>query len=285
LGWTESDVLSLAAAVERRSEHPIARAILNAAASVPHQTAEGVQALPGLAVTGTIGGRDVACGHAGYFASNGQLTADDAARADAMIADGLSPVMVAVAGRIAGTIGLADREREIAAEVVSRLRREGVTSVAMLTGDHEAAARSVARRLGMDDVRAGLLPADKLSAIADIRARTGAVAMVGDGVNDAPALAAADVGIVMGVMGSDAAIETSDVALMTDDLRKLPYLLRLSRATLANVRANVTLALALKAAFVLLSLAGVATLWMAVLADTGASVIVVANALRLRRFA
>jgi Cd2+/Zn2+-exporting ATPase len=279
-------VLALAAAVERRSEHPIARAVVAAAdaRSLAVTSAADVRALPGLGVLGMVGGRQILCGHAGFFAGRGLLTAEAQDRAAAMIAGGLSPVLVAEGDRLIGIIGVSDRERATAAAVVDGLRGEGVHRIAMLTGDHEAAARAVGRRLGVNDVRAGLLPADKLSALRAIREESGAVAMVGDGVNDAPALAASDVGIVMGAMGSDAAIETADVALMTDDLRKIPYVLRLSRATLANIRANVTIALALKGAFVVMAMAGIATLWMAVLADTGASVIVVANALRLRRF-
>jgi Cd2+/Zn2+-exporting ATPase len=155
----------------------------------------------------------------------------------------------------------------------------------MLTGDHEAAARATGSQLGVDDVRSAQLPEDKVSAVEELRHAHGVVAKVGDGVNDAPALAAADVGIVMGAMGSGAALETADIALMTDELPKLPYTIRLSRATLANIRVNVALSIGLKAAFVILAVFGMATLWMAVLADTGASALVVANAVRLRRFA
>ena len=153
----------------------------------------------------------------------------------------------------------------------------------MLTGDQEAAARAVGKAVGVDEVRAGLLPQDKVAAIQALRRDHGAVALVGDGVNDAPALAAADVGIAMGAIGSAAALETADVALMTDELPKIAYAVRLSRATVRNIRANIAISLLLKAAFLALAVAGLATLWMAVLADTGASVIVIANAMRLLR--
>jgi Zn2+/Cd2+-exporting ATPase len=155
--------------------------------------------------------------------------------------------------------------------------------VALLTGDVETVARAVGEHAGVDEVHAGLLPADKVAAVEALRSRYGTVAMVGDGVNDAPALAAADVGIAMGVAGTDAALETADVALMADELLKIPYALRLSRATVRNIRANIAFSIVLKAAFLVLAIAGVATLWMAVVADMGASLIVIANALRLLR--
>src|SRR5688572_31738874 len=166
---------------------------------------------------------------------------------------------------------------------MSDLRAHGVARVAMLTGDHDAAARATGSQVGVDDVRSAQLPEDKVSAVEELRHAHGAIAMVGDGVNDAPALATADVGIVMGAIGSDAALESADIALMADELLKIPYALRLSRATMRNIKANLVISLALKAAFVLAAVAGIATLWMAVLADTGASIIVVANALRLLR--
>jgi Cd2+/Zn2+-exporting ATPase len=196
----------------------------------------------------------------------------------------MSPVIVVRNGDAVGVLGVSDRPKADAASVVSELRAHGIEHVAMITGDHDAAAQATASQLGVDDVNSGQLPADKVAAIERLRDAHGAIAMVGDGVNDAPALAAADVGIVMGAMGSDAALETADIALMTDELPKVPYTIRLSRATLANIRINVAIAVGLKLAFVALAVAGVATLWMAVLADTGASALVVANAVRLRRF-
>jgi Cd2+/Zn2+-exporting ATPase len=182
-----------------------------------------------------------------------------------------------------GIIAVADRPRESARVTVDRLRAQGVARIVMLTGDSRGTANAIATELGVDDVRAELLPEDKVAAIEELRRAHGAVAMVGDGVNDAPALALADVGIAMGAAGSDAALETADVALMADDLLRIPFAFRLSRATVRNIRTNLAISIVLKAAFVAAAVGGVATLWMAVLADTGASVIVIANALRLLR--
>jgi Cd2+/Zn2+-exporting ATPase len=202
---------------------------------------------------------------------------------DAMGARGRTPVLVARDGQAVGIIAIADRPRETGRDTVDELRRHGVESVVMLTGDSHATAQAIASDLGVDEFRAELLPEDKVAAITALRRRFGSVAMVGDGVNDAPALASADIGIAMGAAGSDAALETADVALMADELMKIPYALRLSRTTLRNIKANLAISLVLKAAFVVAAVAGVATLWMAILADTGASVIVIANALRLLR--
>jgi Cd2+/Zn2+-exporting ATPase len=284
---TAGDVIRAAASVESQSEHPIAAAILADARArgLSLDTPGEVQALPGLGVEGHAGGARIVCGTPRLFASRGALSSDAAAVAQELAEGGMSPVIVTRDGVAIGVIGVTDRPKTDAARVVSDLRAQGVSRVAMLTGDHEAAARATGSELGVDDVRSAQLPEDKVSAVEQLRHAHGAVAMVGDGVNDAPALAAADVGIVMGAMGSDAALETADIALMTDELPKVPYTIRLSRATLANIRANVALSIGLKAAFVILAVAGVATLWMAVLADTGASALVVANAVRLRRFA
>jgi Cd2+/Zn2+-exporting ATPase len=165
---------------------------------------------------------------------------------------------------------------------VAALRQAGVAHLALLSGDEEAVARPLATALGLDVMRAALLPADKLGAVRELRERYGLVAMVGDGVNDAPALASADVGIAMGG-ATDVALDTADVALMSDDLTALPYVVLLSRATIRNIRANVGLSLGVKALFFGLAVTGHATLWMAIVADTGASLLVIANALRLLR--
>jgi Cd2+/Zn2+-exporting ATPase len=285
-GGNPDTVLELAASVESQSEHPIASAILAAAKArgITPTAPANVRALPGLGVEGWVRDTGIVCGTPRLFAERGLMTPAIEALAQRIVSDGMSPIVVARDGVPIGVLGVTDRPKAGAAAVVSDLRAQGVTRVAMITGDHDAAAQATGAELGVDDVRSGQLPEDKVTAVENLRHAHGAIAMVGDGVNDAPALAAADVGIVMGAMGSDAALETADIALMTDELLKVPYTIRLSRATVANIRANVAISIALKAAFVVLAVAGVATLWMAVLADTGASALVVANAVRLRRF-
>ena len=285
-GHTEEAVVRAAASVESQSEHPIAAAILAAARArgVALDMPGDVRALPGLGVEGQVGGVQIVVGTPRLFASRGALTNEAAGIAQDLASRGISPVIVSRNGVAIGVLGVTDKPKSDAARVVSDLRAQGVSRVAMLTGDHDAAARATGSQLGVDDVRSAQLPQDKVTAVEQLRHAHGAIAMVGDGVNDAPALAAADVGIVMGAMGSDAALETADIALMTDELPKVPYTIRLSRATLANIRVNVALSIGLKAAFVILAVAGAATLWMAVLADTGASALVVANAVRLRKF-
>jgi Cd2+/Zn2+-exporting ATPase len=285
LGLTEDQLLAVAAPIEMRSEHPIAAAIVSEARrrGLAFAGVAGVRALPGLGAEGELNGVQVVCGNTRLFRERGYLTEDAERMADAIAATGSSPVLVAIAGNLAGVIGVADQEREVAADALDLLHRQGIERIVMLTGDQAAAARAVGARLGVDEVHAGLLPHEKVKAVGALRDRYGSVAMVGDGVNDAPALAAADIGIAMGVIGSDAALETADIALMTDELPKIAYVVRLSRATVRNIRANIAISLVLKAAFLALAIAGFATLWMAVVADTGTSLIVVANAMRLLR--
>jgi Cd2+/Zn2+-exporting ATPase len=245
--------------------------------------ASGVTALPGRGACGTVAGASVLVGNRRLFGERGLDSRELDAVVATVTASGQTPVLVARGEAPLGVLSVADQLRPAGRDAIDLLRRQGVEHVVMLTGDHEVTARAVARDLGVDEYQAELLPEDKSAAIVALRARYGSVAMVGDGVNDAPALASADLGIAMGAAGSDVALETADVALMSDELLKIPYALRLSRSTLANIKANLAISLVLKAAFVVAAVAGVATLWMAVLADTGASVIVIANALRLLR--
>jgi Cd2+/Zn2+-exporting ATPase len=279
------DVIRLAAAVEGRSAHPVAAAITRHAQALLSDLppVRRFVSLPGMGAEGDVDGRRVVIGNERLIESYGVRMPDRWPDAERLRREGKSLVFVAADGVMLGAIAVADRPRETARETIELLRSQHVSAIAMLTGDHQDTAAAIARELNVDEYHAGLLPERKQGLVESLRAKYGALMMVGDGVNDAPALAAADVGVAMGAAGSDAALETADVALMSDELVKLPYALRLSRATMRNVKTNVAISLCLKAAFLALALAGIATLWMAVLADTGATVIVVANALRLLR--
>jgi Cd2+/Zn2+-exporting ATPase len=190
-------------------------------------------------------------------------------------------VVIGNAEHVCGMIALADTIRPTTRDAVARLRALGVRHLVMLTGDNRPTADAIAREAGVPEVMAELLPADKVQAVESLTAKYGKVAMIGDGVNDAPAMARATLGIAMGAAGSDAAIETADIALMSDDLAKVPWLIQHSRRTLAIIRQNIALSLGVKALFVVLTLLGAASLWAAIAADMGVSLLVIANALRL----
>ena len=279
------DLLRLTAGVEARSEHPVAQAIVRHAREqgVAPGSAAQFTSVPGMGAQAEVDGHVVVVGNERMMASlapEGRRHSPEGPPPDRVPTSG---VFVAVDGSVVAEFQLSDRPRETAREAVELLRDHGVTRVAMLTGDGAEAARAIAEHVGIDEHHARLTPDEKHARVVALRAAYGPVMVVGDGVNDAPALAAADVGVAMGAAGSDVALETADVALMSDELLKLPYALRLARATLRNIKTNVTISLVLKAAFLVMAVTGSATLWMAVLADTGASVIVVANALRLLR--
>jgi len=284
-GVDRSEVLRLAASLEMRSEHPIGKAIVAYAVSagIRPVSVDSFQAIPGRGAEGQFGVHRLVVGSHRLFEERGLCSASMEAALDALTARGCGSVMVAAAGTAIGVIGVADEPREAARDAVEMLRKQGIQQVVLLTGDQESAGRALAESLDLDGYRASLLPEDKVTAVEELRRRHGALAMIGDGVNDAPALAAADVGIAMGVAGTDAALETADIALMADELLKIPYALRLSRATTRNIRANIAFSIVLKGAFLVLAVAGAATLWMAVAADMGASLVVIANALRLLR--
>jgi Cd2+/Zn2+-exporting ATPase len=284
-GASTTGVLTIAAALESRSEHPIGRAIVHRArtAGLDVVPGFGFRALPGLGAEAMVAAAPAIIGSHRLFEERRLCTAALHARVEEVEERGGTPVLVSHGGAALGVIGLADRPRDAGREVVAGLRDQGVERMVLLTGDTRSSASAMLQGVGLDEAHAELLPGDKAAALAKLRETYGPVAMVGDGVNDAPALAAADVGIAMGGAGNDVALETADVVLMSDDLGKLPYALRLSRATLRNIHTNVTIALTLKLAFVVLAAAGVATLWMAIVADTGASLIVTANSIRLLR--
>ena len=284
-GMPPADVVRLAASLETHSEHPIGRAILRRAEEwgLEPLPPVGFQAIPGRGAEGSVDLVPVVVGSHRLFEERGMCSERAEQVLRELEARGSSTVMVAAGGRPVGVIGVADEPRATAHAVVEMLRAHGVDHIALLTGDYEAPAAALAQKVGVDTYRSSLLPEDKVAAVNELRSRFGTLAMVGDGVNDAPALASADVGIAMGAAGTDAALETADVALMSDELVKIPFAIRLSRATARNIRVNIAFSLTLKAAFLIMAVAGTASLWAAVVADTGASLIVIANALRLLR--
>ncbi len=282
-GHTEAELLARAAALETRSSHPLAQAILDRAAraNIDVTPAQDVQVLPGKGVTGSFQGENFWLGSHRYLMERGQETAEIKTQAEALEREGRTVVVIGDEDHVWGLIAVADTVRPVAREVIAALRAQGVEHLIMLTGDNRATGEAIARDVGIDEVHAELLPEDKVAAVEELVRKYGSVAMVGDGVNDAPAMARASFGIAMGAMGSDAAIETADVALMTDDLTRLPWLVNHSRRTLAIIRANIVFSLGVKVIFAALAFVGFATLWGAIAADVGASLLVVANAMRL----
>lgn len=275
-GYTKKEVLKIAASVEAMSQHPLARAITSQVADpygytdFKSVTGKGVMALVN-GVRVSVGSLDWA-EEAGFAVPKAYRTLQES---------GKSVMAVFSEMELIGAVAVADAIRAESPVIVRELKEMGIEEVIMLTGDHPATAKAIASQIGVTDIRAGLMPEDKLSAIKGLQADCGPVAMVGDGVNDAPALAASSVGIAMGGAGTDAALETADIALMADDLAKLPYTIRLSRKTLRIIKENIIFALGLKIIALLLIIPGWLTLWIAIFADMGATLLVILNALRL----
>lgn len=286
LGDTSAnELLEAAVSLETRSSHPIARAIIERTRhdGVPALAATDTRTVPGRGVEGTHSGREIWLGSKRFAAEKGLADSIPPDLLERIEEAGGTLVLVGTEDTLLGLIEVHDRIRPDAAGVVARLHAQGVQKIIMLTGDNERTARAVAAEVGIDEVRAELLPADKVEAIEELVAKYDFVAMIGDGVNDAPAMARAHFAIAMGAVGSDAAIETADIALMTDDIGKVPWLVRHSRRTMAIIHQNIMLSLVTKAAFATLTFFGIATMWGAIAADVGVSLIVVANALRLLR--
>jgi len=282
-GHTERELLALAAALEAHSTHPIAGAILSKAdvQGVAYPQVDNFNIIQGKGAEAVIEGMRFRIGSHRFIEESGVENEAFHTTAAEMEDAGHSLVVVWNERHICGLIGVADTVRDGAKEAVRNMKRQGVSKVVMLTGDNLQTARAVAEAAGVDEFRAELLPEDKVKAVAELTGSHGRVVMVGDGVNDAPAMAAATVGIAMGAIGTDAAIETADIALMSDDLSRLAWSMGHSRKTLAVIKQNIIFALGLKALFIALALAGVATLWMAIAADMGASLLVIFNGLRI----
>jgi Zn2+/Cd2+-exporting ATPase len=277
LAATDADLLRLAAAVEAGSSHPLAQAILRRAERIALPQATAARAITGKGVSATVEGRDLILSSPRYAAEQGALQGDGIARATALEEAGKT-VAVLFEGKVAlGLIALRDEPRADAIEAVSQLRAMGITPT-ILTGDNPRTAAAIAASLGTE-FKAEMLPEDKLSAIRDMSTASGVI-MVGDGINDAPALKQASVGVAMG-SGTDVALETADAAILRDRVTDIPALVRLARATMGNIRQNVALALGLKVVFLVTTVLGMTGLWIAILADTGATVLVTLNALRL----
>jgi len=240
------------------------------------------KALPGLGTEGRIAGELLALGNHRLIEDRGQCSDELEAVLREQERQGRTVTLLASARSVVGVFAVADTVKPAAPAAIAELAAMGVAPV-MLTGDNEATARAVAAQAGITELRANLLPEDKQGAIRELQRRFGPTGMTGDGINDAPALAQADIGFAMGKAGTDIAMEAADVVVMNDDLHRLAETVRLSRRTHAVLWQNISLALGIKAVFLLLAVAGEATMWMAVFADMGASLLVIANGLRLLR--
>jgi Cd2+/Zn2+-exporting ATPase len=279
----ERELLERAASLESHSDHPLAKAILVYAEEkgVTFRPAEEFRIIPGKGASGRFDGREFWLGSHRYLEEKGMETPEVHARLVELSEAGRSVVVIGNDKHVCGFLTVADAVRPAARGIVAELKKGGIEKVIMLSGDNKGTAQAVGKETGIDEVQAELLPADKVTAIESLVARFGSVGMVGDGVNDAPALARASVGIAMGAMGTDAAIETADIALMSDDLAKLPWLIQHSKRALRIIHQNITFSLAVKSLFVILTFAGFASMWAAIAADMGASLIVIFNGLRL----
>lgn len=274
----------VAASLAGHSEHPVSLAILQAAdgLGIPHESVEHFSALPGLGVRGVIEGKTYCLGNHRLVHEISHCSPELEVRLTSLERQGKTVVVLADDREVLALFAVADTVKDSSRAAIEDLHRLGVRTM-MLTGDNPHTAAAIAQQVGIDEARGNQLPEDKLRAVESLIA-DGKVGMVGDGINDAPALARANIGFAMGAMGTDTAIETADVALMDDDLRKIPRFIRLSRQTAAILKQNIVFALGIKAIFLMFTLAGGATLWMAVFADMGASLLVIANGMRLLNY-
>ncbi|OQR37586.1 heavy metal translocating P-type ATPase [Pseudomonas sp. Bc-h] len=274
--------VAISASLAGRSDHPVSQAIATAFGKDGHLPVEAFEALGGRGVKGEVEGRLYHLGNHRLVHESGLCSPALEARLEALETQGKTVVLLFDETGPLALFAVADTVKDSSREAIVQLHALGVKTV-MLTGDNPHTAKAIAAQVGIDQARGNLLPTDKLQAIEDLYAKNHRVGMVGDGINDAPALARAEIGFAMAAAGTDTAIETADVALMDDDLRKIPAFIRLSRDTSAILKQNIALALVIKAIFLIVTFAGMATMWMAVFADMGVSLLVVFNGLRLLR--
>lgn len=282
---SEATLIAKGAALEKNSEHPLARAILKVASEkgIAIEEVEDYKTFKGKGAEGQFRGKLFWIGSHRFMHEKGQETKETHEKALELEDAGHSIVAIGTADHVCGLFSIADQPREFLKDIIQAIKASGVEEIALLTGDNKPSAQAIAKFAGIDSFQAELLPEDKVKAIEQLKAKWKSVAMCGDGVNDAAALTTATVGIAMGGMGSDAAIETADIALMTDDLSKIPWLMRHSRKTMRVILQNISFSIAVKVIVFGLAIFNMATLWMAIAADTGATVLVVFNALRLLR--
>lgn len=284
-GTTEDELLRVAGAVEKQSNHPLAQAVVRAAQEKNLQLpqAGGLENVPGRGVRSAVNGEPVLIGSIKLFTETPEMKPDQtvASKVDELEGSGRTTMVVSRGNKFLGVLGLADTPRENVSQVMAQLRTAGIEHLVMLTGDNDDVAKNVASQVGLTDVRAELMPEDKLNTIKQLESKYGAIAMIGDGVNDAPALAASTVGIAMGGAGTAVALETADVALMGDDLSKLPFAVGLSRASRSIIRQNLLISFGVIALLIVTSVLGIVQLGIAVVLHEGSTLVVVGNALRL----
>jgi Cd2+/Zn2+-exporting ATPase len=281
--YTQEEILRIAAALEHRSQHHLGKAIIEEAnrRGIDYPEAGDFQSLTGKGVKAKVEGKVFFIGNHRFCEKLGKCNAEIDTRMPELERERKTAVILTNQNEALGIIAIADQVRQESPSAVQQLKTRGIEKMVMLTGDNRGTAEAIAGSLQIAEYHAELMPEDKAAIVKSLTEKYGKVAMVGDGVNDAPAMAAASMGIAMGAIGTDTALETADIALMTDDLSKLPFLLKLSKRTLGVIKQNIAFSLLVKGVFIALAVPGMATLWMAVGADMGASILVIFNGLRL----
>lgn len=284
-GTSEKEFLAISAAIEKYSEHPLAAAIVRKAErdKITFSEVDDFSSMTGKGAQGKVEGLTYYIGNPRLFQELGTEFNGLEKDIERLQKEGKTAMMLGTKEKIIGIIAVADEVRELSKDALARLKESGIEHTIMLTGDNQATAQAIAKKIGIDDFRAELLPEDKVKAVKELQRKYGKIAMVGDGINDAPALATSNLGIAMGVAGTDAALETADIALMADDLTKLPFTVRLSRATLRNIKQNIWFSNGINVITMILIVPGFASLLFVALADVLAALLVVLNAMRLMR--